>query len=79
MMNHLTGIKMDNLVPAHISLLYGQRHVEGLLSHFAERCWGTKLFSMLKMGYEILSRCVKVSFALVPRIKYDCSLLFVRK
>ena len=51
--------------------LFAQRLLDGVLNHFAECCGGTKIVSMFKMVYEFLSNCVKVSSALVPRIKSD--------
>ena len=55
-------------------MFYSQRLLNQVLSPFAERCWGTKTFSMFKMGYEIFSNGVRLFSALVPRIKNDRSL-----
>ena len=76
MMNHLISMKIarDNLVSFHRSMFFAQRLLDGVLNHFAEGWWGTKTVSMFKMGYEIFSNCVKLSSALVPRIKNDRSL-----
>ena len=41
---------------------------------FTERWWGTKCFSMFKMGYKIVFNYVKLFSALVSRIENDCSL-----
>ena len=75
MMNHLPGMKVawDNLVCVEISMFYARRLRDGVLNHFAERCWGTKTFSVLRMGYEIFSnRAKNKSYStLVPRIKND--------
>ena len=67
-------IAWDNLVSVHISMFYAQRLPDGVLDHFAERWWGRKTFSMFKMGYEIFANCTKLTSALVPRTKNDCSL-----
>ena len=39
---------------------------------------GRKNFSVYNMGYNISDNCVKLSSALVPRIKNDRSLMSVR-
>ena len=80
MMNHLTSTKIawDNLLSVHISMLYAQGLLDGVLNHFAERLWGMKTFSIFKRGYEIFSNCVKLSSALVPRIKNDRPLIPLR-
>ena len=54
-MNHLNRMKVawDNLVSVHVSMIYAQRLLDGVLNHFAETWWGMKTFSMLKMEYDI--------------------------
>ena len=39
MMNHLTSMNIawDNMLSTHISMFYGQRLLDGVLNHFAER------------------------------------------
>ena len=61
MMNHLTGIEIarDNMVSVHIFMLFAQRSLDGGTRPFAERWWGTKTFSMFKVGYQIFSNCLK--------------------
>ena len=75
MMNHLNGmiIACDDLLLAHLSMLYAQRFLDGVLNHFAAMWWGTKTVFLFKMGYEIFPNCAKLSSTLVPRIKSDCS------
>ena len=46
----------------------------GVLNHLAERWWDTETLPTFKTGYEIFSNCVKLSSALIPRIKNDRSL-----
>ena len=54
MMNHLNRMKTawDNLASVHASIFCPQRLLDGVLNHFAERWWGMKTISMLKIGYE---------------------------
>ena len=78
MMNHLTSIyekrrAWDNFVSVHISMFYAQRLLDGVLSYLLKDDGVCKIFSMFKMEYEI-SSCVKLSSALVPRVKNDRSL-----
>ena len=52
MMNRLTSMKIawDNMVSAHISTLYGQRLLGGVLNHFAERGMGYEYFFYIQDG-----------------------------
>ena len=43
-------------------------------NHFTERWWDKKIFSIFKMGYEVFFDDMKLSSALIPRIKNDHSL-----
>ena len=56
MMNHLTGMKIawGNLVLAHISMLYAQRFLDGVLNHFAEIWWGYENCFLFKLGWHNL-------------------------
>ena len=49
-------------------------YLDGVPNHFTERWWGMKTYSIFKIGFEIFFDYVKLSSALVPRIKNDHSL-----
>ena len=69
--NHLGKLS----ICVHIFIPYTQRLLDdGVPNHSAERCGVQKHLFIFKMGYENFSNCVKISSALVPRIKNDRSL-----
>ena len=76
MTNHSNGMKIawNNMVCIHRFMLCARRLRNEILNHFAGKWWEAKTVSMFKMGYEIFSNCAKVSSAIVPRVKNDCSL-----
>ena len=49
-------------------------YLDGVPNNFTERWWGMKTYSIFKKGNEIFLDYVKLSSALVPRIKNDHSL-----
>ena len=74
MINDMSGMNIASLVSLHRSMFYARILLDALLNRYAERWWGIKAVSKLKMGYEIFSSCAKLSSALVPTVKSDRSL-----
>ena len=65
--------RLSYLHPPDVQM-YTSIYLDGVPNHFTERWWGMKTNSMFKMGYEVFFDYVKLSSALVPRIKNDHSL-----
>ena len=65
---------LNEALGAYLHNIQQPKFKMGVPNHFIERWWGMKIFSIFKMGYENFFDYVKLSSALVPRIKNDHSL-----